>query len=141
MQKISGILPSNSRITAVDLKEGPSARPGGPVFGRSMGSSHMSPREILTTTAQLAKEKHDELLDQRAKDFRDTEVVKRLSEGFFLNKLNREESPTHEPLTHESTHQVGIQPEKEMTVFADPVSGEWVEKELIPPGSYVDVRV
>ena len=37
MEKLSGILPTNNRISNVDLANGPAIRPGAPSFGRPMG--------------------------------------------------------------------------------------------------------
>ena len=90
MQKISGILPSTPRIASVDMKEGQAARPGGPSFGRPLGSSNGPGREALATTAQIAGQRHEELMDRRSKDMRDAELVKHMSDDFFMKRVQDE---------------------------------------------------
>lgn len=139
MQKISGILPNTPRIAAVDMRDGHAARPGGPTFGRPEGTSGGSKhRPTERTTAQLASQKHNELLDVRTKSQKDADIVRRISDGFFMRKLDPPKPVIHDEfdfgaLAEPTVNAAGQQ------LYQDPESGEMVEGEVMPPGTYLNV--
>ncbi|MCC7405836.1 MAG: hypothetical protein IT288_15660 [Bdellovibrionales bacterium] len=140
MQKISGILPSTPRIAAVDMRDGHAARPGGPSFGRPEGSSGTDRRDLNRTTAQMAADKHNQLMESRTKAQLESEIVKRLSDGFFMRKTMNEVDPRYDlgveaPPPNQAAATSGT------PLYQDPESGEMVEGDLMPPGSYLDVAV
>ncbi|RME18068.1 MAG: hypothetical protein D6797_01090, partial [Bdellovibrio sp.] len=75
MEKISSILPSNSRITNVDLSQASgAARPGSPAFGRKIGVS-TSRKGLPETTASRAVREQQALLQKRSQDQLHAEIV------------------------------------------------------------------
>ena len=85
MDKISGILPTSSRITTVDLKEAGAARPGAPNFGRPYGESNIE-RNSIVRSAHRALKRHRELMDMRSKDEVQANIAQKMSDQFFKSK-------------------------------------------------------
>ncbi|MCB0365504.1 MAG: hypothetical protein H6624_19485 [Bdellovibrionaceae bacterium] len=137
MQKISGILPNTPRIAAVDMRDGHAARPGGPTFGRPEGSSGASRRDTSVTTAQLAAQKHAEVMSGRSKVQQEAEIVRRLSDGFFMRRMSPEPDQRYDLGLSEPMEPV-VSPSGQ-TLYQDPESGEMVEGDVMPPGSYLNV--
>lgn len=92
MEKISGILPSTTRITSVDLKSSGSVRSGTPSYGRPVGLSSAAEREIERTTAQNARAMHERLMEKRSMDPR-AQIVQKMADDFFINKNQAEAAP------------------------------------------------
>ena len=82
MQKISGILPSSSRLTTVDLKESGATRPGAPSFGRPQGESSLLNNSIIRS-AHRALQQHNEQFDRKTKDQKNTEEIQKMADNFF----------------------------------------------------------
>lgn len=141
MQKISGILPSTPRIASVDMNESSALRPGGPSFGRPVGVSELSSRgDNKTSTAQIAGQRHDELLGLRSKELRDAESVKRLSDGFFMKRVQPEiEDGQRDSKIDDQTEVAADQVSSVPRLFRDPESGEMVDRAVLPPGSYLNI--
>ena len=142
MEKISSILPSTARIKSVDLKDGQAVRPGGPSFGRTIGSSPIS-KVAQQSTAQIALGKHEELMDRRTKDQKHAEMVKNISDGFFMKRINtpKEAMISIEDPIEQSFDMVNeYDLNSESDYIMDPASGEFIESSLVPPGSFVDLR-
>lgn len=95
MEKISGILPGSSRVTAVDLKEAGPVRPGTPSFGRPQGVSSLKEvsRDSIFPTSQKAINSHNELNDWRSKDAKLAAVAAELSDRFFIRNQKEAELP------------------------------------------------
>ena len=88
MDKISSILPGNSRVTSVDLKDSAPARPGMPAFGRQQGVSSLAKQRFDIDTSKSAIQAHDQLADWRTKDSTQAGVVQEITDRFFVgNKL------------------------------------------------------
>jgi hypothetical protein len=93
MEKISGIIPANSRHTNVDLKSSGNVRAGMPAFGREVGPSHLRNNATEREVANTAMEKHKDLMS-----IRDTtknpqaDLVQDLADRFFM-KNKKMESP------------------------------------------------
>ncbi|MBK9040339.1 MAG: hypothetical protein IPL83_14470 [Bdellovibrionales bacterium] len=141
MQKISGILPSTPRIASVDMNESSALRPGGPSFGRPVGVSELSSRgDVKISTAQIAGQRHDELLGLRSKELRDAESVKRLSDGFFMKRVQPEiEDGQRDSKIDDQTEVAADQVSSVPRLFRDPESGEMVDRAVLPPGSYLNI--
>ena len=96
MEKISGILPSSSRLAAVDLKESAPVRPGVPTFGRTSGVS--GPRDVPKETGH-EKSAHNGV-DWHTKDMQQAALAKEVSSKFFINNrsspnIGRNDSGMH----------------------------------------------
>ncbi len=93
MDKISSILPSSARITAVDMKEGGAVRPGVPSFGRTEGVSGRSSvdRTLMKDTASAAAQAQGKQLNWRAKDLAQAEVANSVTRNFFGHSRDKVE--------------------------------------------------
>lgn len=93
MEKISGIIPSSSRVASVDMKEAPPVRPGTPGFGRAEGVSALREQTMNGgNTAQRSSGIQAEHLDWRSKDLQHANVAKQVSDRFFAkNKQTADE--------------------------------------------------
>lgn len=88
MDKISSILPGNSRVTSVDLKDSAPARPGMPAFGRQQGVSSLAKQRLDFDTSKSAIQAQEQLADWRTKDSTQAGVVQEITDRFFVgNKL------------------------------------------------------
>lgn len=116
-------------------------RPGGPSFGRPVGVSELSSRgEVKISTAQIAGQRHDELLGLRSKDLRDAESVKRLSDSFFMKRVQPEiEDGQRDSKIDDQTEFADDQVSSVPRLFRDPESGEMVDRAVLPPGSYLNI--
>ena len=148
MQKISGILPSSSRITSVDVKEAGNVRPGTPSFGRPLGESNLMQNSVVRSAHQ-ALQKHNELFAQRTREQEQATTIQRMADSFFKNKeqLTRENDLVDEMLRENSMPQdlpptISI-PRLEGTpiVHGEKPLAELTPQDLEAPevGRYVDV--
>lgn len=85
MEKISGILPSSSRVSSVDMRDAPPVRPGTPGFGRPEGVSSLRDARIGETASRAAKINQDRL-DWKSKDLSQAAMAREISESFFINR-------------------------------------------------------
>lgn len=85
MEKISGILPSSSRVSSVDMRDAAPIRPGTPSFGRPEGVSSLREAKIGETAARAAKINQDRL-DWKSKDLNQAAMAREISESFFINR-------------------------------------------------------
>lgn len=93
MEKISGILKSNARVTSVDLSEAPPARPGSPAYGRKPGRNSVSDRITLSERAkELAAQ--ETLMVRDPKEASRAKKVEELNKRFFETRLNPVETDT-----------------------------------------------
>lgn len=82
MEKISGIIPSSSRVASVDMREAAPVRPGTPSFGRPEGVSSLRQAK-LGDTAAAATKIGKERLDWKSKDKQQAAMARELSDRFF----------------------------------------------------------
>ena len=82
MQKISGIIPGNRRVTSVDLNSSNPIRPGQPSFGRPVGRSGQSVTPGFATKDPLIN--HKDVMSIRDKGERHQAIVERVSNAFFM---------------------------------------------------------
>jgi hypothetical protein len=96
MDKISGILPSNARVTSVDMKDSGPIRGGVPSFGRtetvSPAKSNLPPQD----TAQRGAAAHQQLNDWRSKDQKAAAVAGEVTDRFFSKKNEVDVEPRTE---------------------------------------------
>lgn len=122
MQKISGIIPSSSRVTTVDMRDSSPVRSGAPSFGR----------QIFKPENRLSKSNVDKALSNELisgsgkKDMQNSKVVTNMASDFFMHKSSNAQPTINisDPLDVE---------------YAEDSSLE--EPEFIAPGSYLDVKV
>lgn len=81
MEKISGILPSSTRITSVDLKSSGSVRAGTPNYGRPVGVTAAAKREMAAADAR-AQVLHEKQMAKRSGDEK-ADMVQRMADNFF----------------------------------------------------------
>lgn len=82
MDKISGIIPSSSRVASVDMRDAPPVRPGTPSFGRPEGVSSLRDAKIGQTAARAGRI-NQERLDWKSKDMQNAAVAREMSDRFF----------------------------------------------------------
>lgn len=83
MDKISGIIPSSPRVTAVDLRDSAPVRPGTPSFGRREGVSSL--REPIPMEApRRASLAQAEMVGWKSKDMEHAAMVQEMSNRFFI---------------------------------------------------------
>ena len=93
MDKISGILPSNARVTSVDLKDSSPVRAGTVGFGQAEASSaprrqHHSPR------MEAAALEPGEVAKPMTKDEKQADLVRKMNERFFNTNRTEAVSPS-----------------------------------------------
>jgi hypothetical protein len=88
MQKISGILPANARVTTVDMKASGVARPGMPSWGREVGVPIAAEKKMQNDAAAKASFVHKEQMQLREGSAKDPHVaiVEKMAENFFVNR-------------------------------------------------------
>lgn len=84
MEKISGIIPSSSRVSSVDMREAAPVRPGTPAFGRAEGVSSLRDAKVGQTAGRAVKLSQEQL-DWKSKDMKNAATVRELSDRFFKN--------------------------------------------------------
>ena len=154
MEKISGILPSSSRVASVDLKESGPVRPGTPAFGRAEGASALRDAKIGQTAGRAAKLSQEQL-DWRTKDMQNAATVRELSDKFFKGNMKSAIDQTVESITEKEMNigppapgrasvpagfnmpNISVMP----TITTEPETEAVAQPEgLHPRGSFVDVR-
>jgi hypothetical protein len=115
MQKISGILPANARVTTVDIKASGAMRGGMPSFGREIGVTAAAQKKIELEAAakfnlqssgpnaSASQFEHKNLMNIR-KENADPKatIVTDMAEKFFMNKLNQPKEEIQMPTDENS---------------------------------------
>ncbi len=108
MDKISGILPSNSRITSVDQREtDKTVRRGAPNFIAELSGKVGSASIPMNRGAEAIITKEN-LGQGQLKDLRGAEIAQKMSEDFFANRLNDIAGPKAAP-TYDVKSQIAPQ--------------------------------
>lgn len=147
MDKISGILPSSSRVASVNLSESGTVRPGTPGFGRAEGASALRDAKVGGTAGRAAKISQEQL-DWRSKDMKNAATVRELSDRFF--KGNDKPASDRE-IQSVIEKEVNLAPIRTATPsvpagfdFEIPQSSATTSEDqpegLHPRGSFIDVR-
>jgi len=136
MEKISGIVRGNSRVTNADNKNAAPARTGMPSFGRPVGES--TPTQVKSTsTASRAVALHNGMVEAK-KAFSQERVISQMADEFFM-KHSRPEAPIQNALP---VPEIAIEAAStDDLVMGDEVQSiEVPQQEYTPRGSYIDVR-
>jgi hypothetical protein len=97
MDKISSIVPSNARITAVDLKSSGVARSGTPGFGREVNSTNDRLHNHTDAATAAAARHNDQMtLRQPTRDEK-AQIVSKMTEKFFSSKAKEDQLPEIKP--------------------------------------------
>lgn len=104
MEKISGILPSNSRLKSVDLKNSQPSRPGAPNFGQRMGST--SADRLSLSEEATERMMQETLAGYNPREARHAKIAEQMTRNFFETRLGpklREDETTDAVSTGAST--------------------------------------
>lgn len=103
MEKISGILPSNRRITTVDRQGEHPLRSGhGANFGSKISESEVVSRGKPKLTINEAPKMFQKISDNKRRDLAHAKIVERMSNDFFGKKKEGSPAPVaqvSQPLT------------------------------------------
>lgn len=100
MDKISGIVPSTSRITSVDLRDAHPVRPGTPLFGRPEGKSTRPSQNTINGGHPPSFDPKDTFYSNPI-DSRNSGIANRIAERFFgQNKVDA--APLTEEIPNEN---------------------------------------
>ncbi len=133
MQKISGILPANARVTTVDMKASGVARPGMPSWGREVGVPIAAEKKMQMDAAAKASFVHKEQMQLREGAAKDPHVaiVEKMAENFFVN---RAAEPKEEPI-------IAADPNSDMDMMTGtPPVGNGDDDDTLLVGQYLDVQ-
>ena len=86
MEKISGILPSNARISTVDLSGSSPIRRGQPGFGQESAELAVRGSAKEKTVLENVAPAYERFTQSKLKARREAEIAQRASEGFFINQ-------------------------------------------------------
>jgi hypothetical protein len=144
MEKISRIVPGNSRVAAVDMKNAAPVRPGTPSFGRPLGESTMNQAKGLST-ADRAVALHKEMNDRRMANTHQT-IAQNMADRFFMNRLRQPamEEPVDNvsmsglSIGEEAETEVSMAPNEDVEDLVDPMLPE--SPTYTPRGSFLDVQ-
>lgn len=144
MNKISSILPSSSRVTAVDMQDAHPIRPGTPSFGRPVGVSHG--RDHISRSSIDAQLMNESLSMRQRGDLEKAKLVQDISAGFFMKRPAIEPSPAatfevSSPDFIKSAEQYDEVFENYEAFPGLEDTAPAMEPEYLAPGSYIDVKV
>ena len=127
MQKISGILPANARVTTVDMKASGSARPGMPNWGREVGVPYAAEKKMQADAAVKATIQHKDMMQLRKENGADphTAIVQQMADKFFVARL---QAPKEEPV-------IAADPDSDMALSTTTKSAEPVEVDYAAEGT------
>ncbi len=101
MEKLSSILPNNSRVKSVDLSQAHPVRPGTPAMGRPVGTTASIRDRVSISSASAAaanrleipQEVGDLLTYKNPQELKKAKVVASISQNFFNTRLDPRPSP------------------------------------------------
>lgn len=137
MEKISGIVRGNARVTTSDNKAAPS-RTGMPTFGRPAGESTPTVPKT-TSTASRAVALHNGMTEAK-KAISQGRVISQMADEFFMSKARPAEVPVEEMLPNPIAAKEGSNTDELVALEEEGPSVETPVKAYTPRGSYVDVR-
>lgn len=136
MEKISGIIPANARVTTVDLKNSGVARSGSPSFGREVGVSSVIARSNeLDLSAKANLIQADQISLRSSKRDPRAEIVQRMTDNFFMKKAKQYEeiANNEDNLIENST--------TDLTLNSDLDSDESASEDSPVAGQHLDIIV
>ncbi len=89
MEKISGILPSNSRLSSVDTESSQPSRPGAPSTGRPVGSISLNKDRVTLSSRDLPPEALQQITYKNPRDFRHSKIAEGVTKKFFETRLEQ----------------------------------------------------
>lgn len=139
MEKISGIVRGNSRVTTADNKNAAPARTGMPTFGRPAGESTPAVPKT-TSTASRAVALHNGI-NEAKKAMSQERVISHMADEFFMSRV-RPDAVKVEDLP---AMDMVVAEDKVMSADEELPTEELVQAqaatEYTPRGSFIDVRV
>ncbi len=90
MEKISGIIPSNSRISSVDLSKSVPTRRGHPNVGQPQVDASMHKSALPKTILKQASGAYAQALDLRQKNRQDSIQANSIQDDFFKSRMDPE---------------------------------------------------
>ena len=138
MEKISGIVRGNSRVTTVDNKNAAPARTGMPSFGRPAGESTPAVSKS-SSTASRAVALHNGMTEAK-KAISQGRVISQMADDFFMSKARPGEIPVEDRLPMPLTAREVFSTDELALGELEGSSVEAPVKEYTPRGSLVDVR-
>tara|TARA_B100001248_G_C27398316_1_gene467542 strand:+ start:2354 stop:2692 length:339 start_codon:yes stop_codon:yes gene_type:complete len=105
MDKISGIIPANQRITTVDVQRSAPVRRGVPSFGRDVVTP-TNHRALAKTTLEEASRSYDQYSDSKQKMRIQSKMADNMAKDFFMEK-RAQLSPVNTAPQDIGTTQVG----------------------------------
>lgn len=97
MEKISSILPSNSRVKSVDLEDSHPVRPGTPTFGRKEGWNSAKDKVTLSSVGVDAEKgvppSPKEIVYKNPREVSRAKMVEEVNRKFFNTRLDSKVEP------------------------------------------------
>ncbi|MCB0347730.1 MAG: hypothetical protein KDD37_02800, partial [Bdellovibrionales bacterium] len=90
MEKISGIIPTNSRISSVDLSKSVPTRRGHPNVGQPQVDASMHKSALPKTILKQASGAYAQALDLRQRNREDSIKANKIQDEFFQSKMSPE---------------------------------------------------
>jgi hypothetical protein len=103
MKKLSGILPSNSRLSAVDMARSQPVRSGTPSFGRSVIEA-ASTKPLPKTVLSEASFTYEQMRGVKEQDKIQQGIIDNMDKQFFDAKIEEINTPV---VPTDGTHLVG----------------------------------
>lgn len=109
MEKLSSILPSNSRVKSVDLEDAHPVRPGVPSLGRPMGTTS-SQRDRMTISPQAKEAAFNETLARRnPREDKSVKIASKITDQFFNSRVGPKSDSEFAPALSEQVSNVEIE--------------------------------
>ena len=138
MEKISGIVRGNPRVTTADSKSAAPSRTGMPSFGRPAGESTPALQKS-TSTAQRAVALHNGMTEAKKAVSQDR-IISKMADDFFMSKGAGKEVPVEEMLPMPMVTKEVANTDELVALDAEGSSVEAPARPYTPRGSFVDVR-
>jgi len=109
MEKLSSILPSNSRVKSVDLEDAHPVRPGVPSLGRPMGTTS-SQRDRMTISPQAKEAAFNETLAKRnPREDKSVQIAAKITDQFFNSRVGPKSDSDFVPTLSEQVSTIEVQ--------------------------------
>jgi len=136
VEKISGIVRANSRVTTADNKNAAPARTGMPTFGRPPGES--TPVTTKTTsTASRAVALHNGITEAK-KAISQERVIQQMADEFFMSRA-RPDTPVQESISV-PVRADAASAEESVVAEVEAQEVEVPDRDYTPRGSYLNVH-
>lgn len=169
MEKISGILPANARVTTVDLRNSGTSRSGMPNFGRDVGVSAIAERKMAREaamreaavqgpnmsgiagqtfeTSKVANSAHKDQIGLRTKvSDPKSDIVQKMADDFFMNKARQLELqseaaiPQEIPAEDSESDELDLAPASTTQTETSAADSESESDDSLVVGQHLDVH-